>query len=841
MLTKTDRILSYLPVTFQTLPKPTALHSVVDAFGNELLLAENSLAAFMLAHWVDYADRGADDIEDLAKFAALYGLAPRPDETVEEFRQHLKRFVRTYLEGPVTVQGILRIVAENLGLQIADDYLDMDRWWFRKPYNELVNTNDRRFITRAYITGEAASAVFGFPAQEVYGGPATRAKVIGKVDLSRGIDLRQQNLLYIKIDDNQSPVPIDCAGPRPRATLPEEIVAAINNITNIASFDGRHLVLTSRTEGALSRIAFETGDADARMTLFGEVPDETRGTDITSAILTGEVDLLRPVDLSYRRTIKLAVNGEAGVEIDIAGAAPNATFLDEIVTQINQAFPELASATEDDRLRLMSPVVFSKGKASSIELLPTRALEIIEFPVTWVENPSQLELHHAGRWVINNDGAADVNAEISLTTKNGVVCPELVNLSTGMRMRVLGILRPGEQLQIKVDSEGIPKATLFPVIEQVDRKPKTQFPVRSFLDTAGSCFDKDNFDNAHFARLRVLPDPDPLGARFDCDLFDDGHFQIHKPVLPVVPLQIRPLPNVYGSRFDRDFFDGAHFVGDAKAALTLPRGRSQWTFLECHSARFDEAKFSFAKFPGEACDQLGIFDLSQFPGTRDMKELPVFADNPSSWLPNVQLSFRWPRHQPGAFTVNLPADLPERFGGRFDQARFAGANGQPAEKFPNVVTEPDDDPDYIVTQLKASKLVQASYAAYVAMGFRAVTLPFRREVRLSHGGDEEFGRPAQTAKLFLAEKDVEGFILIEAIEPGAWGNGISITARKAGPARFDLTISYQGACFENARDVVLGGGLLPVSVEKAMEPGPYGVLQGKAVGVEINVTRDKTN
>ena len=77
MPTKTDRILSYLPGTFRALPRPTALYSVVDAFGSELLKAENSLAALMLAHWVDHADEGAEFIGDLACIAALYGLSPQ--------------------------------------------------------------------------------------------------------------------------------------------------------------------------------------------------------------------------------------------------------------------------------------------------------------------------------------------------------------------------------------------------------------------------------------------------------------------------------------------------------------------------------------------------------------------------------------------------------------------------------------------------------------------------------------------------------------------------------------------------------------------------------------------
>src|SRR6266446_7540044 len=70
MPTKTDRILSYLPGTFQTAPRPPALYAVADTFGNELLLGENSLSAVMLSHWVDFADLNAEAILDLASIAS---------------------------------------------------------------------------------------------------------------------------------------------------------------------------------------------------------------------------------------------------------------------------------------------------------------------------------------------------------------------------------------------------------------------------------------------------------------------------------------------------------------------------------------------------------------------------------------------------------------------------------------------------------------------------------------------------------------------------------------------------------------------------------------------------
>ncbi|HEX8135520.1 MAG TPA: hypothetical protein VF880_19080, partial [Actinomycetes bacterium] len=142
MATKTDRILGYLPPTFRALPRPTALYAVVDAVGGELQAAENSLAAVLLAHWVEFADRGAEVVDDLRHIAALYGLAPREDESVEEFREHLRRHVRTFLEGTVTVQGTLRVAADALGLRVADADADLDAWWDR-PTDLLVDAEPR--------------------------------------------------------------------------------------------------------------------------------------------------------------------------------------------------------------------------------------------------------------------------------------------------------------------------------------------------------------------------------------------------------------------------------------------------------------------------------------------------------------------------------------------------------------------------------------------------------------------------------------------------------------------------------------------------------------------------
>ncbi len=1457
MPTKTDRILSYLPSTFRALPKPTAVHSVADAFGNELLQAENSLAALMLAHWVDHADRNAELIQDLACIAALYGLKPRgaaenvqcPDnkpccpplpaeEEIEEFREHLKRYVRTFLDGTVTVQGILRVTAEALGLHIADAYDQMDTWWTRKndtlisveprgddaarllfgveaasvsgqaaqpgrivakvdlgggidlgggaklrlkldaaapvdidlagltaldqivlainakvsgvaggdgallvlrsptegaasrlevqevpedaaprllgllphsysgsaagkaevtgkpdlssgvdlsearylrllidgqhlgevdcaakasdpshPSNvpleqitqainealgvdvashdgihfgltsptegfnssiafqpaaaqdarerlfgpietfhagrdarpaEAVGINDlsrgidlsaraklrirvdarppvtvscagndpantllseitaeltaqlglgaashdgrflhltsptagpagsivfeplppdedaaeilfgissrifegsdassarlagtpdlsagvdlaalhaiqiaidngtpvevdargealdsrkvkpseivkainttlkqdvasddgqhlilasqtqgeasqivikpltltryRRFVTRAFTTDDAAQAILGFFAKEVQGTPAAAARVIGKTDLSRGVDLREARFLRLSVDGGAA-LDIDCAGTRPRATLIDEVASKINSALGptVASHDGQHLILTSPSVGSGSRIQFEptraadaldellgaqpavfrgrnasrvtfigvtdlsagvdlpanaavklgidgdeleiplteaaplhrtlneiviainlkfaktvahhdgkhlilaspsTGSAsrvdflvpggsdstqavlgvtpprtyhgqdaepaevlgkvlsatidlsvarflrlainggeslsidctkdisdpeqstlaeivetvkaaltaaqipatakaegdhlalattttgatsridllphtegDARRVLFGEIADATTGNDPAPAIITGETDLLASANLARQRFLRLSVNAGRAVDVDIAGAAPATTFLDEIVGRINAVVPGLASATDNDRLRLTSPTT---GEESRLAVLPLRALELIEYPPEPAQDPipeqSPRAVRHGDRWSVENDGAAEADLKIVLSAPQGVFGPGFVNRTSGFRIRLMIVLDPGDGLDLRREPAASVRAKIIKPDGPPIDVPDTQILVEK------------------------------LGEQKTCE--DAGGGQ------------------------------------DKAAALVLPQGRSEWAYLDCHSARFDRDRFDAARFAGKACAERGAFNVSRFTCPPPSTDSTVFASAGDPPDPPVEIRFHWLQHQPGALMVNLPSDLPEQFGGRFNEARFAKAGDRP-EEFKDVVTEPVTDPDFLVNRIANSTLVTATPVERVPIGFVAAAIPFRKPRRLTGGSDTEF------ARLYLAEKDVTGFIELSAREPGAFGNAIAVSARKSGPARFDVTISYQAARFENARRVVLGGAELPALTEDLLKPGPVGVLQAKAGGVKAKVTRDR--
>src|SRR5207245_1131904 len=116
------------------------------------------------------------------------------------------------------------------------------------------------------------------------------------------------------------------------------------------------------------------------------------------------------------------------------------------------------------------------------------------------------------------------------------------------------------------------------------------------------------------------------------------------------------------------------------------------------TARFDQAHFNQGAFAGGNCLEPGIFDFSRFVQHRAPVRAVFASGEPLE--ATAEVTVRMKAHRPGALAVNLPADLPSRFGGRFDHARFASSSGTP-ELFPQAVVEPPADQRYLVTMIKA--------------------------------------------------------------------------------------------------------------------------------------------
>jgi hypothetical protein len=635
------------------------------------------------------------------------------------------------------------------------------------------NGRESRIEFLAPTDTDSTQAVFGVTPPRTYNGEdAKPAEVVGNV-LPGTVDLSITRFLRLAVNGAQ-PIAIDCtarlADPEKRTVteIVEAVKAALTatQIPATAKTEGNRLILATTTTGATSRIdLLPYTEGDARLVLFGKIPDVTSGNDPAPAIITGETDLLTPVNLAERRFLRLSVDGGRPVDIDIAGAAPATTFLDEIVDQINAVVPGLASATDNDRVRLTSSIL---GDHSRIEILPLRALELIEYPPEPAQDPLPIQspraVRHGDSWSVENDGAAEADLKIELFAPHGVFGPRFVNHTQGLRIRLMIVLSPGDRAELSREPMGSARTKII--------KPD------------GTSLDVPD------AQILV----DKLDEQKSCEHHGGGQ--------------------------------------DKAAALVLPQGRSEWAYLDCHSARFDRDRFNATHFAGKACAERGVFNVSRFTCPPPSTDSTAFASAGDPADPPVEVHFRWLQHQPGAFAVNLPADLSERFGGRFNQVRFAKASDTP-EEFKDVVTEPDTDADFLVKRIQSSVLVTAKPVDRVPIGFVAATIPFRKPRRLTGGSD------TASAHLYLAEKDVTGFIELGAREPGAWGNAIAVVARKSGPARFDVTISYQAARFENARRVVLGGAELPALTEDLLKPGPVGVLQAKAGGVKATVTRNR--
>jgi hypothetical protein len=407
MPTGADRILANLPPTFAPLPRPTALSGLADAFGGELLGAENTLAAVMFAHWVDYADTNATALTDLPSIASLYGLAPRDDETIEGFRAHLKRYIGTFLDGTVTVRGISRIVAEALELLIADDYTQLDTWWNRRPSSLLTTVES--------AADDAAALLFGTPSVSVRGLPARAAEFAGTVDLSQPIDLRGRSLLQLSVDGGATTT-FDLAahlGNPAAADIGAIVIALAAAAGIVAERRDTRLAIRSATVGSTSIL--ELGDiaGNASAAILGIAPHEYAGTVASAARIVGAVDLPAALDLITQRYLRLTIDAARSYEIDCAAANAATTTPQQVVDAITAEAGAGVASLQANRLVVASPTL---GLAGTIALsVPTTG------------DATQTLFGNAGTYARGSD-AAPAQASSAVDLSAGVDLSQRANL-----------------------------------------------------------------------------------------------------------------------------------------------------------------------------------------------------------------------------------------------------------------------------------------------------------------------------------------------------------------------------------------------------------------------------
>ena len=603
------------------------------------------------------------------------------------------------------------------------------------------------------VGADATRAIFGVdPPRSYHGEDAQPARLIGTKNLAGGLGPGPRRFLRITVDA-RSAVSVDLGAGADDADNPsldeaiEALTAALG--PGVASRDDGHLVLASPTPGAGGRLTLEPHlSRDAFEALLGDAPADAQGSDGTPATITGTVDLLQPVDLSRRGTLVLSFDGGRPEEIDVAGEVPATTFLDEVVAAIDAHVPGLAEATEEDRLRLTWP-------GERLAVLPARVLEVVEYPAQPVtETP--VRVGHGQAWTIDDDGAAESEADIELLALRGIAAPAIVNVSAGVEVRVLTAVDAGGRLRLWRAEDGGLDAT--------------------------------------------VTSPSGLSAQVSS-----------------VAILVEPV--------DQD----AH----ADEPLRIVRGRSEWRYLECTGTRFDFAHFDVDSFSGGRCTEVGVFDASRWGTVAGAPVSAVFGDAAAPTEPSVEVTTRWKRHAPGSFAVNLPSELPARFGARFNDGRFGSGEDQ-VEHYPAAVTEPEGDPDDLARRVhEGSHLLDADHVDTVPLGWSPVTLPFRKPQRLT------IGVPGEPARLFLREEDVPGFVELRARETGPQGTAIVVTAPRSGPAQFDVTVSFEAGRFESARETVAGRPL-SASADDLLRPGPIGVLEAKAAGIRAAVQRERT-
>jgi len=786
---------------------------------------------------------------------------------------------------------------------------------------------------------DATTTVFGIAAPRSYRGADARPpRVVGK-ELPPALNLQVSRFLRAALD-GAPPRDVDCASEAAHAAAvePSEVVKAINKALGpgIASLQGARLVLTSPTAGSAGRIEFlPFSSGDARQKLLGDLALPVQGVDTASATITGTTVISGPVDLSRRRSLRLAINGADATDIDVAGKFPERTSLGEVVAAINRAVPGVASMTEEGALRLVAPAT---DGTSSLSVLPLRSLELVEYPpVPYEEAPRALSSGQGFSLV--NGGAAASSVEISLTARSGAAAPAIVNITLSRRLRVLTHLDAGDTARLWADEKagiageirssdgrqrriasseilagplGSHASVPFsgsrvivgnpPAIQLDDPAGRSVVVLRARDGFAGGAiritvtesdvsglppapttgsaperrlagrvrFDKevaslvdasekttallrggpdvhlDDFENltvevagSWFDETPPLMVVKSVGRLFDVTL--TGEREPGKPLVEnyagvTIGLDREPSSLLVVVNAGRQDDPASKLVTasefDRESALELPQGRSDWLYLDCLGSRYNHASFDQDHFPDGHCREVGVFDVSAFASVPEEPADPVFASASQPPDSTTEVSLRWRVYQPGSFVVNLPADLPHRFGAKFNQGRFGQADGSP-ERYTDIVTEPAGDDRFITDVIngRQSDFVRAELVQLVPLGWTMARMPFRKPQFLSLGADDV------PAYLYLAEEGLSGFIQLEAVEPGAWGNGIAVTARKSGPAVYDVEIRYQASRFENARSVVLGTPLA-AAAQELLKPGPVGVLQAKAAGVLAAVTRD---
>jgi hypothetical protein len=288
------------------------------------------------------------------------------------------RYLRLAIDGGLVVE------VDCAGADPAATTLDEVRDKINAAAGAAVASHDGHFLTLTSPTTGAASRLELLPApandarerllgpgvrRVNRGGSAASARLASRADLHLGVELPPHSALRLRIDGGEAQdvaLTGDESATRSLTDLADLINVAFG--AQVASHDGRHLILTSPTTGAGSRIEVLTPAepaSDATGILLGVLPRSYQGAPPGPARLSGLVTLEEPLDLRRQRRLWLSVDGGSLLVIDCAGTDPARTRLQDIVDAINQAAGTTVAFHEEGRLILQSP---TSGATSALVL-----------------------------------------------------------------------------------------------------------------------------------------------------------------------------------------------------------------------------------------------------------------------------------------------------------------------------------------------------------------------------------------------------------------------------------------------------------------------------------------
>jgi hypothetical protein len=141
---KTEELINALPDAYAVDDAESLLYKLLDAFGAELMTADEKVKQLLKSHWVNYAEGSALD-----GLAAIYGVQRRllrdgvTQESDDAFRTRLKAVVPTFAGGG-TKKAVLGAVRSALGLpfDLRDLRLPEEYDALRREIKDLIVLED---------------------------------------------------------------------------------------------------------------------------------------------------------------------------------------------------------------------------------------------------------------------------------------------------------------------------------------------------------------------------------------------------------------------------------------------------------------------------------------------------------------------------------------------------------------------------------------------------------------------------------------------------------------------------------------------------------------------------